>query len=142
MKNITENITAAEILAAARTYLGVKWSHQGRSRHGIDCLGYLVVVACDLNVYHGGDLTNYRRQPDGLTLARALAARMTRSPKIPGAVALLSNTSATYPHHVGFITETLGIIHADARHKRAVESSTLPPDLTVRSAWRFPEMVV
>ncbi|HWP59522.1 MAG TPA: hypothetical protein VNL14_16640 [Candidatus Acidoferrales bacterium] len=34
-----------EIIAEARTWLEVPWVHQGRSRHGVDCLGLPVNVA-------------------------------------------------------------------------------------------------
>jgi cell wall-associated NlpC family hydrolase len=40
----------ADIVAAAATYEGTPWLHQGRSRLGLDCVGLLVAVARDLGV--------------------------------------------------------------------------------------------
>lgn len=37
--------TAEAFVGEARTYLGVRWRHQGRSREGVDCIGLPVVCA-------------------------------------------------------------------------------------------------
>ena len=48
------------IVAAARTWLGVPWRHQGRTRQGVDCAGLVVLVGRGLgpaigeNVSAGG----------------------------------------------------------------------------------------
>lgn len=136
------DITAADVLAAARLRLGVKWQHQGRTAAALDCIGLVVVVARELGIDHGVDFSAYRRQPDGQTMRAMVARHMTRAPKAPGVLALLAQRSASFPHHLGFLTESLGLIHADARHKRVIETTTLPPDLVIRSAWRFNEMVL
>lgn len=34
----------------ARKYLGVKWRHQGRTVHGLDCIGLLARVGIDLGL--------------------------------------------------------------------------------------------
>lgn len=36
---------STDLVIEARTYLGVKWLHQGRSREGIDCVGLPIVCA-------------------------------------------------------------------------------------------------
>src|SRR5574340_453141 len=33
----------ADLVAEARTWLGVRWLHQGRSREGLDCVGLPIV---------------------------------------------------------------------------------------------------
>ena len=35
----------ADFVAEARSYLGVRWCHQGRSRDGVDCIGLPLVCA-------------------------------------------------------------------------------------------------
>lgn len=35
---------------AARSYLGVKWRHLGRDRHGVDCVGLLLCAARDVGM--------------------------------------------------------------------------------------------
>jgi cell wall-associated NlpC family hydrolase len=32
------------IVSAARSWLGVPWRHQGRTRQGVDCAGLVVLV--------------------------------------------------------------------------------------------------
>lgn len=53
--------------AEARSYVGVRWRHRGRSRFGIDCIG---VVVCSLPAagLQMRDRLNYGREPwnDGL----------------------------------------------------------------------------
>ena len=38
------------IVAAARSWLGVPWRHQGRARQGIDCAGLVVLVGRGLGL--------------------------------------------------------------------------------------------
>ena len=37
----------ADFVALARTWLGVRWRHQGRTREGVDCVGLPVVCAAE-----------------------------------------------------------------------------------------------
>jgi cell wall-associated NlpC family hydrolase len=53
-----------DIVAAARTYLGVPWRHQGRTRAGLDCAGLIVMVARDLAL-SDYDSTAYGRRAQG-----------------------------------------------------------------------------
>ena len=32
-------VTREMVVAEARTWIGVKWRHQGRTREGVDCIG-------------------------------------------------------------------------------------------------------
>lgn len=65
----------AEVVTYARSLLGVKWRHQGRSpEKGVDCAGLVI-----LSGKHAGllrpdfDFLAYRRYPDGQTLVRLCA---------------------------------------------------------------------
>jgi cell wall-associated NlpC family hydrolase len=40
--------TRRDVVDAARTWIGVRWKHQGRSRDGIDCVGLVVCINRDL----------------------------------------------------------------------------------------------
>jgi cell wall-associated NlpC family hydrolase len=53
----------ADIVAAARGWIGVPWRHQGRSRAGVDCVGLIVVVCRELGL-SDYDSTVYGRDPD------------------------------------------------------------------------------
>lgn len=62
----------------ARTYLGTKWVHQGRSRKGLDCVGLIRVAFPELNWLEWND---YGRDPvAGLLEQRA---RQLLGPPIP-----------------------------------------------------------
>jgi cell wall-associated NlpC family hydrolase len=43
--------TSHPILNEARSWLGVPFVHQGRTRHGVDCLGLLMQIAKELQLY-------------------------------------------------------------------------------------------
>ena len=55
---------ADAIVAEARTWLGVPWRHQGRSRAGVDCAGLVVLVARALELADY-DSTVYGRRAQG-----------------------------------------------------------------------------
>ena len=100
----------------------MRWVHQGRSVHGIDCIGLVVacVRACGLPVR---DRTDYGRDPDG-TLVDALDAHLVRvDDRRLGDVALIEYAPGV-PRHVGILGSNGGqqtLIHADTRHGRVVE---------------------
>ena len=105
------------VVDQARSYLGVPWRHQGRTRHGIDCVGLIVRVAHDLGL-SGYDETGYARLARGRSLIAALEAhcRKVTDPQ-PGDVVCFRYDSN--PQHVGMLTDHpgggLGLIHANAK---------------------------
>lgn len=108
----------AQVIAAARSYLGVPWVHQGRTRAGLDCGGLVVCVAHDLGL-SDFDATGYAREPDGITLRRYLQAHALRvSQSEPGDILLLR--FVRHPQHVGIRTD-YGIIHTFAQVGAVVE---------------------
>jgi hypothetical protein len=38
-------VPGADVAATARSFIGTRWEHQGRSRNGVDCLGLVLLVA-------------------------------------------------------------------------------------------------
>jgi cell wall-associated NlpC family hydrolase len=98
-------------LEAARTFLGVKYHHQGRSRYGLDCSG-LVVVAYRMAGYEIEDVNGYGREPwrDGLRAAveKNFPVVVTDEGH-PGDVILFRIKHE--PQHLALQTET-GMIHA------------------------------
>jgi cell wall-associated NlpC family hydrolase len=58
-------MTPADFIAAARSYVGVPFRHQGRTRHGVDCIGLVVCAARDIGLTLA-DRTDYPRDPNGL----------------------------------------------------------------------------
>ena len=49
-----------EIVEYARTWLGTKWRHQGRSKQGIDCIGLIIRTAEEFGFQYE-DSTGYAR---------------------------------------------------------------------------------
>lgn len=112
--------TRADIVAAARAYLGVRWHHQGRNRAGIDCIGLVIAVARDLGI-STYDITDYGRIPDGRRLRNEMASQLVPAramPPEPGDVLLMR--FERNPIHAGIVTER-GMIHAYANMRRVVE---------------------
>jgi cell wall-associated NlpC family hydrolase len=107
--------TRAQVVTAARGWLGVPWRHQGRTRHGVDCVGLVVLVRRELGL-GDEDLGGYRREPDGHRLLEAAAAVMDRIPVIEardGDVLLLRDS--LMPCHVGILSTLRGrphLVHA------------------------------
>lgn len=120
------------IVAEARTWIDVRWRHQGRSRAaGIDCAGLIICVGRALGYLPPDfDVRGYKREPDGRTLADLLsanAAQKTLADWQPGDFVLLRDISTVWPCHMGFLADRRGsaepnLIHSWARvHRKCVE---------------------
>lgn len=107
----------ADFIAAARSYVGVPFHHQGRTRHGVDCVGLVVCAAREIGIALA-DRTDYPRDPNGLLpmeMARQLAAVESAR---PGDILLMRFRGE--PQHVAILAgETL--IHSYASIGRVVE---------------------
>jgi hypothetical protein len=58
-------IVKAQVVSAAREWIGVPFRHQGRTRDGVDCAGVVIKVAHALGL-SSFDATGYRRLPAGI----------------------------------------------------------------------------
>ena len=122
-----------KIIEEARTYNGVKWVHQGRTDHGLDCCGLIIRVANDLKLTDF-DITAYPRQAtDEQFASHFFTAGMIEIPKtdIRHGDVVLTHTM-NHPCHCGFIAERNGhkyFIHAFKKRGAVVE------DMYDRSVW-------
>ncbi|NUB24705.1 C40 family peptidase [Azospirillum brasilense] len=132
-------------LEAARSYIGVKWRHQGRSRTGLDCVGLVLLAARDIGyITEEVDFTEYRRAPDHAVLASMLNEHVERievSEIGPGDIVLMN--FAAFPTHIGVIGDAAAphsIVHAYASARQVAEHR-LDPDFAGRivAAFRIPE---
>lgn len=141
-------ITRAQVVAAARSYLGTPYLHQGRvggARGGIDCVGLGVCTAWDLGIKpRTWNITGYRRLPDGHSLMRHLREHMAAEVPLealqPGDLPVLAYDR--FPHHVGIVGDYAGgglsLIHAAAVAGRVVEQRlVLDAQLRFVTAFRF-----
>lgn len=115
------NNTPQDLIAEARTWLGVPFHHQGRVKTGVDCAGVIVVPAQAINL-EVTDQVGYSRTPSGV-LQSEIAKQMTRVKLFdmqPGDVLLMSWAE---PQHLALVTgvNPLIILHAFAQAKKVVE---------------------
>lgn len=127
-----------DIVSAARSYLGVKWRHQGRSReNGIDCAGLTVMVAKDLSLADSEayNLVDYPRRPDGTFVSHYRKYCVAKSPaKAEDGDILIFNQGAGNTCHVG-IRSTYhgrpGLIHSYAGMRKVVEQTLSSAESTI-----------
>jgi cell wall-associated NlpC family hydrolase len=106
------------IVACARSYLGVQWLHQGRSRLGLDCAGLIVRVARDLGL-SDFDVTGYGKEPQGNAL-RAILEQHSIAVEKPEVGDILLLRFTRLPQHLAIVTD-YGIIHTHRAVGRVVE---------------------
>ena len=122
-------VSRDEVVAEARSWNGVRWVHQGRNRHGIDCIGLVVVVRRALEIGNY-DLTGYPRSPDGTFMSHFFNAGGVRVGILKAQPAdLLLFKDARSPCHVGIITardgDLMHMVHAHASRHRVIEEPVL-----------------
>lgn len=115
-------LNAQDIVTEARTWLGTRWVHQGRSRAGIDCAGLLIRVSNDLGL-KVADKQGYKRTPDGLSFLDHIRTQsdFVATPE-PGAIAIFRERHL--PCHVGIFSERHGatyFIHSYMNLGRVIE---------------------
>lgn len=121
--------TAAEFVAAARSYMGVRWQHQGRTRHGIDCLGLPICTTHDLGL-STFDVSGYSTSPDG-SLTLGLEEQCIKQPAgtEPAAGMLAEIRFASLPQHVAIIVPYhlggLALLHSMSHFPRRVAEHRL-----------------
>lgn len=132
------------IVNAARSYLGCKFRHRGRTRNGLDCAGLVIVAYRDCGVeLH--DFIHYGRDPskDGLvshavqSLGRPVASGKITADELQVGDVILRRYEKD-PHHVGIIADypygnAFALIHADGTNGKVVEhrlSDSVIADIT------------
>lgn len=110
-------LPAQRAVAEARSYIGVKWRHRGRTRLGIDCIG-LVVKAVAAGGIDMRDRRDYGREPWKDGLRRELQEHFGDpvTDMQPGDVVLMRWDQDPEPAHVGVIGDYphggLSLIHS------------------------------
>lgn len=100
---------------AARSWVGTRWVHQGRTRAGVDCVGLLIVAGADVGLTVP-DNPGYRRTPDPSRFVEFILEHSDAQSEIaPGHFGIFRD--GTQPCHVGIFAEQAGVgtfIHAYA----------------------------
>jgi cell wall-associated NlpC family hydrolase len=133
-----------DIVTEARTWIGVRWQHQGRSRAGgIDCAGLVIEVA---KAVRGStfDKSDYPRMATDETMLQLCAVHLDKialRDMRPGDLAVFGFDNQRHIAILGdYVFGGLSLIHAYAPSRKVVEMRL---DERWRSrllgAFRFPE---
>ena len=114
-----------DVVEEARKWIGVRWRHQGRNEHGIDCAGLIIVVATKFGLQDTNPADYPRRTSGDEFVNYFRAAGMVDVPfaqRQPGDVILVQDKGL--PCHCGFLTSKRGAdhyLHGYAIRKMVVE---------------------
>ncbi len=115
----------ADLVAEARSWLGVRWLHQGRSREGVDCVGLPIVCVQKLR---GMDvaLPDYRRASTDDTMVqmcRQYLQPIALADMRPGDVIVLGFERQRHMAMLGdYPGGGLSMIHAYLPNRKVVEA--------------------
>lgn len=133
-------ISTAQVIENARTWLGVRFVHQGRSRHGVDCLGFVAAMMHELgsDVFLDHLPVNYARSPQA-SLTPGLQAVTCEIPLQPGALIIVQWANTPCPSHAAIYTDTNTLIHCNSIHRKVIEHGYRGPWVTrTASIWALP----
>lgn len=129
-----------EIVKEAEKWLEVRWKHQGRTKHGLDCAGLIIKVGNSLGATNY-DTTDYARTTyKDAFVSKFVEAGFIKKPlqnrKI-GDIVLFRD--GVFACHCGFIARLHGVeslIHAYAVRRKCVHEILLP-DLLQKMTYCF-----
>jgi hypothetical protein len=137
--------TREQIVNCARSYVGVRFKHEGRTREeGLDCFGLIIRVAWDLHLSQF-TLTGYGHYPHAPSVRKHCDAQMTRKPLVkmqPGDILRFANKH--WDCHLACVGDggrPFSLIHSLAEQRRVVESP-LSDDLRshIRACYQLPNV--
>jgi cell wall-associated NlpC family hydrolase len=102
------------IINKAREYLGTPYKHQGRTKHGLDCIGLIRIPFADLG-YETDDFNGYGENADIKTMAAKLEKHFVRirgGQQLFPADVLWMRANDGLERHLALYTENQTIIHA------------------------------
>jgi cell wall-associated NlpC family hydrolase len=119
-------VSRAEVIAAARTWIGTPFHHQARQKGvGVDCVGLTIGVALELGLVDEDTVKtlpiDYKPHPDPKLMRQLLCDNMNAVwPPQPGDWIYISMPN-NLPTHVALVTGKGSIIHADSHCKQVAE---------------------
>lgn len=142
-------MTGADIVAEARTWIGVPFRHQGRSREGVDCIGLPVCVRAALGLETKFAGIDYRRTASDEAMLQYCKKNMIQvfpSDLQEGDLLVIAfgvNRHMAIVCNYPLAQGVLGVIHSRTETKQGVIEQRLDPRWMrfVRGCFRFPEVV-
>lgn len=132
-------VTGDQVIAQAREWVGVRFLHQGRSRAGADCIGFVAALCAELGLMTplAALPNNYARAP-AAQLIEGLERLAGRCELKPGALLLIKLPLTAYPSHAAIYTGS-SMIHSDGMRGCVVEHSYGRPWTNrTDSVWTLP----
>lgn len=126
-----------DVALHACRYIGVSYAHKGRSRHGLDCIGLVIVTGKDLGLLPTDlEEEDYGSPPDPAHL-RFVMTRFLQPGSADTVGDVLLFRFVREPQHLAIRTE-YGLVHCYARVGRVVHT-TFDPTWRRRlvAAYRF-----
>lgn len=126
----------------ARSLIGVRFRHQGRSREfGIDCFGLPFVVAQEMG-WDYPDYHSYSRQPNWAETYRYLNAHLKRIPTGDIEIGDIGLLDESTPHGAIFVDGfPLNIVHSAAIQRKVIETRFDQAwRLKLKTAYRYNEL--
>ena len=110
-----------KIVSEARTWIGTKFQHQGRTRSGVDCIGYLNEIRNNVfNLDEGLAKTYSLRVPPTMAVAelKRRLIKINKSEALPGDILLFRGLTNSV--HLAILTDK-GMIHSFMKFGKVVE---------------------
>jgi len=140
-------MTGADVVRVARSMLGCRYAHQGRSRAGLDCIGLPVLVRAELGLEALDAAPGYAKTSaafEMIDFCRAQMVEVAPADIQPGDI-LVQIHGMT--RHMAIVCDyplcpdSLGIIHAWLPNRRVTECRLDDAFMqTVRGCFRFKEI--
>lgn len=133
--SVDQKLKIEAFIAEARTFVGVRWQHRGRSKFRVDCIG-LVVLSLRAAGLEMRDRRDYGREPwnDGLQREMAEHFGDPVTEMRPGDIVTMRGIGQPEPGHVGVIAEHGGRL--TLIHSYNADSNSQVIEHGIDDAWR------
>jgi len=119
------SVGRAQVVAAARKWIGIPFAHIGRNEHAVDCAGLVIAIAHELRL-SDFDMRSYNQTPDGVTMRALCDQHMVPKDGDPEPGDVLLMRFKRNPQHLAIVGDypvpgQVSIIHAHRGAMKCVE---------------------
>lgn len=117
----TRTVTPYDVVVEARKLLGVRFVHQGRSPQGLDCIGFVLLVASRLDLLPlDVERVDYGRLPKEELIEKAAKHCTPVLNARPGCMVLIRFPNSAFASHAAIYTGR-NLIHCYQQVNKVVE---------------------